>query len=48
MTDLQSWQREWARQLREENRWRRKAMHRQPGNCRPGSLKKCRRRCVIR
>lgn len=28
MTDLQSWQREWARQLREENRWRRKAMHR--------------------
>ena len=31
MTDPQSWQREWARQLREENRWRRKALHRQPG-----------------
>lgn len=31
MIDPQSWQREWARQLREENRWRRKALHRQPG-----------------
>ena len=31
MTDPKSWQREWARQLREENRWRRKALHRQPG-----------------
>lgn len=31
MTDLHTWQREWARQTREENRWRRQAAHRQPG-----------------
>ena len=34
MTDQHTWQREWARQLREENRWRRKAANRQPGELR--------------
>lgn len=34
MTDLHTWQREWARQIREENRWRRRAAHRQPGELR--------------
>ncbi len=34
MIDPQSWQREWARQLREENRWRRQALRRQPGELR--------------
>lgn len=31
MTDPNRWQREWSRQLREENRWRRQALYRQPG-----------------